>query len=284
MGTAPAPLQALRAALGSVASTLDIAWVEETGSTNADLLDAARASVSPQRGSLLVAERQTAGRGRRGRRWHSTPGASLTLSLSWPMRAADLSGLSLAVGVGLAEALDPAHRPRSHIAIKWPNDLWLAGSDGLRGKLGGILIETTPIDGGRLVVVGIGLNVLEQRVADASSGVAWLAQLDGDARRDDALARVVVALVGVLERFDAEGFAAFGERFAARDLLLGRPVHCSGRSDADGIDGLAVGVTGRGELRVRSAHGIENVASGEVSVRMTEPAASATVQTASASC
>ena len=72
---------------------------------------------------LLVAERQTAGRGRHGRPWRSTPGASLTFSLAWPLTRADLSGLSLAVGVALADALDATATPR--IGLKWPNDLWL---------------------------------------------------------------------------------------------------------------------------------------------------------------
>ena len=103
--------------------------VAETGSTNADLLARVRAAAASgataSRPCLLVAERQTAGRGRHGRAWHATPDASLTFSLAWPLAPRRLSGLSLAVGVALAEALDPRAGDALRIGLKWPNDLWL---------------------------------------------------------------------------------------------------------------------------------------------------------------
>ncbi|MET0208454.1 MAG: biotin--[acetyl-CoA-carboxylase] ligase, partial [Burkholderiaceae bacterium] len=85
---------------------------------------------------LLIAEHQTHGRGRQGRSWHSTPGASLTFSLALPLEVADWSGMSLVVGAAIAEALDPQG---GRLRLKWPNDLWLDDR-----KLGGILIETVP--------------------------------------------------------------------------------------------------------------------------------------------
>jgi BirA family biotin operon repressor/biotin-[acetyl-CoA-carboxylase] ligase len=112
-------------------AAVEIEWVAETGSTNADLLawvrEAPADSVLAPR--ALVAERQSAGRGRLGRAWESTPGASLTFSLAWPFAAGiDLSGLSLAVGVALAEALDPRPGAALRIGLKWPNDLWLVAA------------------------------------------------------------------------------------------------------------------------------------------------------------
>jgi BirA family biotin operon repressor/biotin-[acetyl-CoA-carboxylase] ligase len=284
MGTAPASVEALRAALGPRGDEIDVAFVGETGSTNADLLEEVRTGGAVPRPRLLVAERQTAGRGRRGRRWHSTAGASLTFSLAWPMRRADLSGLSLAIGVAVAGAIDPAHRTERHVAIKWPNDLWLTGLAGTGDKLGGILIETTPVEGGRLAVIGIGLNVLEQRAAELSSGVAWLAQLDARASVGETLARIVPALMDALGHFDAAGFAPFAADFAARDLLIGRSVRCSGRGDGEGLVGVAAGVSPTGALRLRTARGIEHIDSGEVSVRMADDAAPAMPQTARAPC
>ena len=134
---------------------------------------------------LLVAEHQTRGRGRQGKAWLSSAGASLTFSLALPLAPADWSGLSLAVGLALADALDPpqpGQPPR--LGIKWPNDLLLlargaAGvgstsahstapttsattADAIGRKVGGILIETVQVGERRMAVVGVGLNLLPQ--------------------------------------------------------------------------------------------------------------------------
>jgi BirA family biotin operon repressor/biotin-[acetyl-CoA-carboxylase] ligase len=220
---------------------------------------------------LLIAEHQSAGRGRQGRPWRSTPGASLTFSLGLPLGAADWSGLSLAVGVALAEALDPAPPAADgpHIGLKWPNDLWLmdgpvSHATGGR-KLGGILIETVAAGGQRLVVVGIGLNVLPFDAADTRTGFASLHELDPGASAPALLARVALPLVRALQQFEREGFAAFADRFAQRDLLRGRSVRTT---LAEVPDGVARGVSPQGALLVQSAGGIASITSGEVSVRL----------------
>ncbi len=275
--------QALRAALGEAAATLDIEWIEETGSTNADLL--ARARDATDRPRLLVADRQTAGRGRRGRSWHGAAGASLTFSLARPFATREWSGLSLAIGVALAESIDPHHADAGRVVLKWPNDLWLAGTREAGRKLGGILVETAPLDGGRrLAVIGVGLNLGEQRVDGASSGVAWLREIDAQATPLAVLERTVPALIDALVRFESDGFAPFAERFAARDVLRGRPVRCSA-GESEGVDGTAVGVSPAGELLVRTGRGIERIGSGEVSVRLAGDAGSAPArQCTSATC
>src|SRR6185295_14474051 len=165
---------------------------------------------------LLVADVQSAGRGRSGRRWHSDPARSLTFSFAWQPRRADLDGLSLAVGAAIADALDPqGAAPR--IGIKWPNDLWLVDrADGAtpRGsgrKLAGILVETAPLGGGRVAVIGVGINIAAHAVDDAASGVAGLDEIDGAATAASTLVRVAPALQAALARFDAAGFAAFAE-------------------------------------------------------------------------
>jgi len=242
---------------------------------------------------LLVAEHQTQGRGRHGRVWQSEAVASLTFSLAMPLAPVDWSGFSLAVGVALADALEPAGRREPGtssepatapwVGIKWPNDLWLMppeGSSAEGRKLGGLLIETVPAGEMRLAVVGIGVNVLPLSLppAQAASGFACLQEIDPEANAPQVLARIVLPLVEAMQRFEREGFAAFADRFAARDVLRGRAVHAGaaglGGSEvllraASGIEGVAEGVSGTGALRVRVAdEGLREVMSGEVSVRL----------------
>ncbi|MEP6739491.1 MAG: biotin--[acetyl-CoA-carboxylase] ligase [Caldimonas sp.] len=269
--------------------------IAETGSTSSDLLarvrEAAAAGAADFAPCLLVADGQTAGRGRHGRSWHATPGASLTFSLAWPIAAGDFSGLSLAVGTALADALDPPPATTAtalpaawRIGLKWPNDLWLVGTneDGVERagrKLGGVLIETAPFGARRVAVIGVGLNVLPQSVDDAASGVAWLAEIDAATTPASALDRVVAPLVAALQRFERAGFAAFADRFAARDVLHGRRV-CAGLHGE--IEGVGAGVSAHGDLLVRTDHGTVPVASGEVRVRLLGDAAEARQPTSSA--
>ena len=236
---------------------------------------------------LLVAEQQTHGRGRQGRSWQSQPGASLTFSLAIPLAPADWSGFSLAVGVALAEALDPAGArdatgaspTRPWIGIKWPNDLWLmppAGAAGEGRKLGGLLIETVSAGALKLAVVGVGLNVLPMSLDEvqASSGFACVHEIDATATAPAVLARVALPLVEALQQFSRSGLAGFAERFAARDVLRGRMVIAGigaggeAAAPADGLSGVADGVAGNGALRLITADGLREVISGEVSVRV----------------
>ncbi|WP_374109899.1 biotin--[acetyl-CoA-carboxylase] ligase [Pelomonas sp. CA6] len=210
---------------------------------------------------LLIAEHQTHGRGRLGRQWYSSVGASLTFSLSLPLNVADWSGLSLVVGCAIAEALDPlppGQAPR--LQLKWPNDLWLDGR-----KLGGILIETVPAGPTRMGVIGIGLNVSERaRVAEGllGTGFACLQELHPGITPPRALARLAPGLLRALADFPNQGFAGWRERFAARDLLRDRPL-ISGAQE-----GRGAGVNERGELLIQTAQGLQAVAGGEVSVRL----------------
>jgi BirA family transcriptional regulator, biotin operon repressor / biotin---[acetyl-CoA-carboxylase] ligase len=225
---------------------------------------------------LLVAEHQTAGRGRHGHHWHATAGNSLTFSLGLTLNPPDWAGLSLAVGVALAEALDPlvdsSRSPR--LCIKWPNDLWLMdvnpnpeqGRSGPGRKLGGVLIETVASGDKRLVVVGVGLNVLPLALnpAQASTGTACLQELNAALDAPTALARVALPLIKALQLFERSGFAAFADRFSARDLLFQRRITTTQAGLAEGV---AQGVSMAGALQVQTASGLQSVSSGEVSVR-----------------
>lgn len=219
---------------------------------------------------LLVAEHQTGGRGRLGRTWQASAGASLTFSLSLPMNPADWSGLSLAVGTAIADAIEPSGTTR-RIGLKWPNDLWLMDAQPTPGhppgrKLGGILIETVTAGPVRLAVIGIGLNVKPQPLDDLSSGYACLQEIDLEATAPSALALVAEPLVQALKTFEKQGFAPFAERYAARDLLRGQVVTTT---QAGVPTGVAAGISPKGALLVREGDGtLHEVSSGEVSVRL----------------
>ncbi len=234
--------------------------VADIASTNTELMRRARAGLCAP--VLLVAERQSAGRGRLGRPWqsgsNSGASASLTFSLGLPLAPSDWSGLSLAVGVSVAESLDPAHRVP--VALKWPNDLWVADC-----KLGGILIETAlPNRAGapRYVVIGIGLNVGMRGSDGLSTAPAWVQQWAPETSAPQLLQALVEPLVRTVLRFGEQGFAPFAGRFEARDALRGREVKLS-----DGMVGQCEGIGASGELRINTAQGLKSITSSEVSVR-----------------
>jgi BirA family transcriptional regulator, biotin operon repressor / biotin---[acetyl-CoA-carboxylase] ligase len=225
----------------------------EVDSTNTELMRRARAGrMEP---ILLVGERQTAGRGRLGRGWRSAPGESLTFSFGLQLAPADWSGLSLAVGVSLAEALHP------RIRLKWPNDLWVDDR-----KLGGILIETASFGGGadaqRYAVIGVGLNIRPPQATGLTTPPAWLGELLPGTDAADTLLRIAAPLVHAVQAFEALGYAPFQMRFDARDALRDRAVVLS-----DGTTGTAHGTSEAGALLVHTAAGMSAVTSAEVSVR-----------------
>jgi BirA family biotin operon repressor/biotin-[acetyl-CoA-carboxylase] ligase len=255
-------VEALRAVLDGLWPGLQVQVVAEDGSTNATLLERARAAPREAAACLLVAEHQTAGRGRQGRAWHAARGDSLTFSLALPYAPADWAGLSLAVGVALADALDPA----GAIGLKWPNDLWLRDpAPGPGRKLGGILIETVAAAGGRLCVVGVGLNVRAHAFPGLETGHACLQELDPAASAPAVLHCVARPLLQALARFEHEGFGAFAAGFARRDLLCGRSVTTT---HAEVPSGQALGVQGDGALLLQDEAGrLHRVSAGEVSIR-----------------
>jgi BirA family biotin operon repressor/biotin-[acetyl-CoA-carboxylase] ligase len=261
---------------------LSIEIVERLDSTNSELTERLRRASRVQadrRGGrsddlhpqLLVATHQTAGRGRLGRRWHSTPGESLTFSLALPLARPDWSGLSLAVGLAVVEALDPHGR---RLGLKWPNDLVVCedashcepGVGGRMGrKLGGILIESVAVGTRRAAVIGIGINVGAQRMVDADYGSADMAELWPEATPQRVLARIAAPLVQALLAFERDGFAPLVDAYARRDVLRGRLVRTTDPAIAEGV---AAGVDVDGALKLAAGGRTHRVLSGEVSVRL----------------
>ena len=234
--------------------------VAQTGSTNADLLARAPRLAGPL---LLVAEHQTAGRGRAGRSWLSAPGHSLTFSLAWPFPGGlrQMAGLPLAVGVALAETLARLGQP---VQLKWPNDVLKDGD-----KLAGILVETSPAaDGAVWAVIGIGLNLampdeLEQQIGRPVAAVPWLARMD----RDALLAALLDGLVEALRLFGQAGFAAFTARWNLLHGWQGQTVTILDRGEVL-HEGLAAGVDDSGRLLLDTQSGRVAIVAGDVSLRM----------------
>ena len=247
----------------------DNAFVQVRRSVESGAFGRRAADVQP---CLLVAEHQTGGRGRLGRSWKSLPGASLTFSLALPMRLADWSGLSLAVGVAIADALEPRPVPgHARIGLKWPNDLWLMDAPGVGSKLGGILIETVAAGAQRLAVVGVGLNVMPlDQPEGTTTDFGCLQAFDTTLSAPALLERIALPLVQALKVFEREGFGAFAKRFAVRDLLDGQTIRTT---LAEVPEGVARGVSDHGALRVQTAEGLKQISSGEVSVRLKPPEA-----------
>ncbi len=268
------PAEAIWEAVAPTLPGFTVEVLPSIDSTNTELMRRARAGQTEP--VLLVAETQSAGRGRLGRAWQGATatdvGATLTFSLGLPLQMADWSGLSLAVGVSVVQSLHP------DLQLKWPNDVWLHDR-----KLAGILIETAnnvptqPTEGAavalgrpggdgigamRYAVIGVGINIAPRTATGLATPPAWLQELEPGLDAPAALLRVAPPLVQAVQRFEAQGFAPFRAAFLQRDALAGRHVSLS-----DGTQGLAQGVDGSGALLVHTSAGLTRVSSAEVSVR-----------------
>ena len=258
----PAIREAMAEAGGDPAS-LDLHLHDVTGSTNAEALAVAREGlVQPL---AVLAEYQTAGRGRRGRPWLSPYGGNLYLSLAAPFSggAAALDGLSLVVGVAVADTLAAAGLGQ-RVQLKWPNDIWVGGR-----KLGGILVELAgDMDGICIPVIGVGINGNMPPVAGAAIDQPWtdLTRELGQAPARSRLAgRLLAGLQQALASFRVEGFAPFRPRWQAYDCCAGQPV--SVVLGERRVDGLARGVSEQGALLLEVDGVLERFHGGEVSMR-----------------
>ncbi|MBI1396554.1 MAG: biotin--[acetyl-CoA-carboxylase] ligase [Betaproteobacteria bacterium] len=250
------------AALGPDAARFHVEVVPVTESTNSDLM--ARAAGSAASGTVLVAEMQTRGRGRRGRQWLSPLGSALTFSVLWRFEqaAASLSGLSLVVGLACAEAI--AATGARGVGVKWPNDLLVD-----HRKLGGILIELQgDALGPSTAVIGIGVNVdlPDATIRAIDQPVTDVRRAGGAGDRNVLLAMLLRSLAAWIDRFDAGGFAPIEPAFRDRHVLQGQAVNVS-LPNGDSVGGTVEGVAPDGALLIRTGGGIRRFHGGEVSVR-----------------
>ena len=210
-----------------------------------------RALAGAQEGTTVVAQGQTAGRGRRGRVWHSEPGAGLWMTtILRPGRRDDVQTLGLVAGAAVWQALGV-----EGLGLKWPNDVEYKGR-----KLCGILLEGE----GDVVLVGIGINVCANVPPDLAPHVASLDALVGGsaALLHTTLASVMGSLESCYHKWQTQGFVAILPVWQRADVLFGETV----RAEVDGrwLQGEALGLAANGALRLKTASGEVLVYAGEV--------------------
>jgi BirA family biotin operon repressor/biotin-[acetyl-CoA-carboxylase] ligase len=234
---------------------VDVRVLERCTSTNALLL-----AEAPARPVLLAAEVQSAGRGRRGRRWYSSPGHAATFSLCRtvhrPVR--ELPGVALVAGVAVVRALRGLGARQ--VALKWPNDIVVD-----EAKLGGILVESRVREGAALVVVGVGINcrrdaALELRLRRRITALERLVTLPS---RNAVIAAIGAQLVQCLELFEARGLEPLRRDWERLDAHAGRRLRVR-LADGRTISGVARGLAEDGGLRLATAAGLRAVRSGRV--------------------
>jgi len=253
-------------AKGSGYPALDVEVVDQIGSTSTELLR--RSQRKDIHGTVLAAEWQTAGRGRRGKPWAAVAGGSLTFSLGWQFEqgAGFLAGLSLAVGVSVVRALEA--EGLAGVELKWPNDLIYKHL-----KVGGILVELNgDALGPSVVVVGVGLNVrlpaeirrdIEQPVSDLTT-VAGRGAPAID--RNHLLARVSLELASTLDAYARAGFPPFAAEWQRRHAYQGKPVKLL-LPDGASVKGTVAGVDSTGALVLADGPRRARFLAGEISLR-----------------
>jgi len=218
-----------------------------------------------EKGVVCLAERQTMGRGRRGRQWVSPFGANIYLSVMWRYAhgPAQLSGLSLALGVAVMRVL--SSYAIENIGLKWPNDIYWQ-----QKKLGGILVEIAgETNGPCTLVAGLGLNV---SMTDGENDIdqPWTCLQDitqsENLSRNRLAAELIEQMLMILQDYSQKGFSAYQQEWQQWDVMFNKAVSLS--STAGERRGIVQGVDSEGGLLLKTSQGIEVINSGEVSLRL----------------
>lgn len=212
---------------------------------------------------VVLADRQTAGRGRRGRVWQSPLGENLYMSMGLALHGgfAALDGLSLVLGVAVAEALETLGA--RDVGLKWPNDIFIGDS-----KLGGILVELQGEleEGVVRVIAGIGINVHMSGIEGVDQPWSSLDLACPDVRwtRNSIAAAVIDSVIDAAEVFSREGFGVFRDSWQRRDIFRGRHLVALGGD----VSGIGYGVDEKGNYLLRADDGLVPVRVGEISLRV----------------
>jgi len=232
-----------------------------TESTNADVL---RYQQQYQREVVAVSEAQSAGRGRRGRQWLSPFAQNIycTIGITKEIPASSQGLLSMVTGLALCRALEQS--AVAMVGLKWPNDLLFEGR-----KLGGILIESRPLDETRFYfAIGFGLNVFmtAAELAEIPQPATSLAQIAATGvDRTQVLTASIDRIISSIREFDYSAAQALIDEFAHFDVFHGRPIDVIAGDSR--IRGINRGITPAGQLQLETEHGMELHSAAEISLR-----------------
>ncbi|MEC8522863.1 MAG: bifunctional biotin--[acetyl-CoA-carboxylase] ligase/biotin operon repressor BirA [Pseudomonadota bacterium] len=250
------------AIMSTVSQRLDcLELLLDVDSTNTYLFE--RASDHMGKRYAVFAEKQSSGRGRRGRQWISPFGRNIYLSLlvSFSGGMSALEGLSLAVGIAVEKAM--GRLGIDGVGLKWPNDIYADGR-----KLAGILLEVTgEYNSHCQVVIGIGLNLSMSEGEAQEIDQPWvdLSSLRSGLSRNQVAGTLLDELLSMVDTFQKEGFAPWQQYWSERDIYHNKDVVIS--SSIRDVEGVVKGVNRKGELMLRTDRGMEIITAGELSVR-----------------
>lgn len=237
--------------------------LNEVDSTNAEVGRQLASASFP----VVLSDCQTSGRGRRGRSWSSPKGQNLYLSLGLSIKGgfSALDGLSLALGVAVANAIEQAGTGVKDIGLKWPNDLFAKGR-----KFGGILVEIQGElqEGCVQVIAGIGINVHMTHAEDVdqpwtSLDYCWP---DQGWTRNKLAGKLITHILDAVTEFESGGFPRFQDRWQNRDIYYGLPLVAREGE----LKGVGAGIDGSGNYLLKTVEGVVPVKAGDISLRVSE--------------
>ena len=237
---------------------------QSLGSTNKYLRE--QAEKSDCSGSVVLAERQTSGRGRRGKTWVSPFAANIYMSILWDFEqgAQALEGLSLAIGVAVRRAL--IEMGLEDVRLKWPNDIYIGNK-----KLGGILLEMIGDPAGHCsVVIGVGINVSMPASMAVNIDQPWTdccSESDAPIARSRLAALLIDNIFDILNDFESLGFAGYRDEWQEADAFKGLQGTIS--TPRDSVSGTVIGVDNSGAVQLKLISGaVKSFIGGELSLRL----------------
>lgn len=248
----------LQTATSTWLERLDIVPVIDSTNTALSL----RAQHESIDGHVLIAELQTLGKGRRGRKWISPFGRNVMLSTGFQLvtPTSNIGSVSLAIGVAVANAIEKV--ADVSIRLKWPNDIYLNDR-----KLGGILIDLLQAGPPVKLLLGIGINVhaAPDQLASPNAPAIALADVVSDVSRHSVVSALLNELVATIRQYSDEGFQSFVTDWSNRDVFAGQFLYVDGLNEK--IEGWNRGIDAAGALQLETNKGLRKIIGGDVTVR-----------------